>query len=132
MIPLALGGSTHVIIGPHDDLVTRSNNDFGTLPITATLALRGGGTDISLGALGTYAFLFAHYGGPGGGTIEAWFVGNLSGDNTIPQTGFGHRLSGWALFTAGTSGVSDSGSAVALLGIGLGVIEFIRHKLRLR
>jgi hypothetical protein len=29
-------------------------------------------------------------------------------------------------------GVPDGGSAVALLGIGLGVIEFIRRKVRLR
>ena len=31
-----------------------------------------------------------------------------------------------------TEAVPDGGSAVALLGIGLGVVEFIRRKLRLR
>ena len=49
MIGLPLGGSTHVIIGPHDNLVTRSKNNFGTLPGPATLALRGTGTAIDLG-----------------------------------------------------------------------------------
>jgi hypothetical protein len=48
MIGLALGGSTHVIVGPHDNLVTRSNNDFGPLP-TAVFALNGSTTSIDLG-----------------------------------------------------------------------------------
>src|SRR5215475_13817912 len=79
MIGLLPGHSTHVVIGPHDNLVTRSMNNFGTLPGPATLALRSTGTAIPLGAQGTYDYLFAHYGGPGAGTVEVWFVGNLSG-----------------------------------------------------
>jgi hypothetical protein len=70
MIGLSLGGSGHVIIGPHNALVTRSMNDFGSLPGPATLALRGTGTTVNLGTQGTYAYLFAHYGGPGGGFAE--------------------------------------------------------------
>jgi hypothetical protein len=76
--------------------------------------------------------LFAHYGGSGGGTIEAWFVGNLSGDITIPQTGFGHDLSGWALFTTGTSGVPDGGATVMLLGAVLGMLGVARRFLARR
>src|SRR5918996_1671031 len=48
MIGLPQGGSTHVNIGAHDNLVTRSMNNFGTLPGPATLALRGIGTAIDL------------------------------------------------------------------------------------
>jgi hypothetical protein len=127
MIGLLPGHSTHVIIGPHDNLVTRSMNNFGPLPGPATLALRGTGTAIPLGAQGTYDYLFAHYGGPGGGTVEVWFVGNLGGPLNIPQTGFGHGLSGWALFTAGGVGVPDGGATVMLLGAALGVLGVTRR-----
>jgi hypothetical protein len=132
MIGLSLGGSTHVIIGPHDNLVTRSMNDFGPLPGPATLALRGTGTAIDLGAQGTYDYLFAHYGGPGGGTVEVWFVGNLSGVINIPQIGFGHGLSGWALFTAGGVRVPDGGTTVMLLGAALGMLGVARRFLTRR
>ena len=134
MIGLPLGGSGHVIIGPHDALVTRSLNDFGPLPSPATLALRGTGITIDLGATaGVYDYLFAHYGGPGGGTAEVWFVGDLSGIITIPATGFGgYGLSGWALFTAPGGAVPDGGATVMLLGITLGGMEAVRRMLRAR
>jgi VPDSG-CTERM motif len=129
MIGLALGGSGHVIIGPHDALVTRSLNDFGPLPSPATLALRSTGTTIDLGATaGVYDYLFAHYGGPGGGTAEVWFVGDLSGMITIPATGFGgYGLSGWALFTAPGGAVPDGGATVMLLGAALAAIGVARR-----
>lgn len=126
MIGLSLGGSGHVIIGPHDNLVTRSNNDFGTLPSPAVLALRGEGTTVDLGT-GTYDYLFAHYGGPGGGFSEVWFVGDLNGSITIPAIGNGHGLSGWALFTAGGVGVPDGGATVMLLGAALGALGVVRR-----
>ena len=127
MIGLSLGGSGHVIIGPHDDLVTRSMNDFGSLPSPATLALRGTGTNVNLGALGTYDYLFAHYGGPGGGFAEVWYVGNLGGMITIPAMGNGHDLSGWALFTAPSGGVPDGGTTAMLLGAALGALGLVRR-----
>lgn len=132
MIGLSLGGSTHVIVGPHDNLVTRSMNNFGTLPGPVTLAPRGSGAAINLGTQGTYDYLFAHYGGPGGGTVEVWFVGNLSGTINIPQIGFGHGLSGWALFTGGGVGVPDGGATVMLLGAALGVLGISRRFLARR
>jgi hypothetical protein len=128
MIGLSLGGSGHVIIGPHDILVTRSMNDFGPLPGPATLALRGTDTTVNLGTQGTYDDLFAHYGGPGGGTAEVWFVGDLSGIITIPATGFGgYGLSGWALFTAPGGAVPDGGVTVMLLGAALGALGIARR-----
>ena len=128
MIGLSRGCSGHVIIGPHDILVTRSMNNFGTLP--ATLALRGMGTNVNLGALGTYDYLFAHYGGPGGGFAEVWYVGDLSGSISIPSTGLGHGLSGWAFFTAPNHGsVPDGGATVMLLGAALGALSVVRRVL---
>ena len=129
MIGLSLGGSTHVKSGPQDNLVTRSMNDFGTLPGPATLALRGTSTAIDLGT-GTYDYLFAHYGGPGGGTVEVWFVGNLSGVINIPRIGFGHGLSGWALFSGGGVGVPDGGATVMLLGTALGALSLVQRFLK--
>ena len=127
MIGLSLGGSGHVIIGPHNSLVTRSMNGFGPLPGPATLALRGTGTSINLGTQGTYSYLFAHYGGPGGGFAEVWYVGDLSGSISIPSTGLGHGLSGWALFTAPSGGVPDGGVTAMLLGMALGVLGVVRR-----
>jgi VPDSG-CTERM motif len=115
MIGLALGGSTHVIIGPHDNLVTRSNYDFGPLP-TAVLALNGGGTTIDLGDGTLYSYLFAKYGGPNHGS-EVWYVGNLSGIITIPATAGRYGLGGWTLFGPGVTQVPDGGATVMLLGV---------------
>jgi hypothetical protein len=128
MIGLSLGGSGHVIIGPHNTLVTRSMNDFGSLPGSATLALRGTGTTVNLGLTGgTYDYLFAHYGGPGGGFAKVWDVGNLSGSISIPSIGLGHGLSGWALFTAPGGAVPDGGTTVMLLGAALGALALVRR-----
>jgi VPDSG-CTERM motif len=126
MIGLSLGGSGHVIIGPHNILVTRSMNNFGPLPSPATLALRGGGTTVDLGA-GLFGYLFAHYGGPGGGFAEVWNVGGLSGMINIPGTAFGHGLSGWALFTAPTGRVPDGGATIMLLGLAIAAIGIVRR-----
>lgn len=126
MIGLSLGGSGHVIIGPHNNLVTRSMNDFGPLPGPATLALRGTGTSVNLGTQGTYDYLFAHYGGPQGGFAEVWYVGNLSGVISIPDVGLGHGLSGWALFTTGGA-VPDGGATVMLLGAALGALGIVQR-----
>jgi hypothetical protein len=127
MIGLSLGGSGQVVIGPHTILVTRSMNNFGLLPGPATLALRGTGTSINLGIQGTYSYLFAHYGGPGGGFAEVWYVGDLSGTISIPATGLGHGLSGWALFIAPRGAVPDGGATVMLLGVALGALGAARR-----
>ena len=73
---------------------------------------------------------------------------NISGTGIVSGNGFDPTAATWAFtvqnagqtggpffsFSANlaTQGVPDGGSAVALLGIGLGAIEFIRRKLRLR
>src|SRR5436190_16108916 len=125
MIGLPLGGSTHVIIGPHDNLITRSNNDFGPLP-TAVFALNGSGTTIDLGNGTLYSYLFAKYGGPNHGS-EVWYVGDSSGIITIPATAGRYGLSGWTLFGASGVGVPDGGATVVLLGTALGIIGLARR-----
>jgi len=130
MIGLSLGGSGQVVIGPHTIQVTRSMNDFGPLPSPATLALRGTGASINLRTRGTYDYLFAHYGGSGGGVAEVWYVGDLSGIISIPSIVFGHGLSGWALFKATGGVVPDGGTTVMLLGTALGALGIVRRFLR--
>jgi len=127
MIWLALGGSGRISVGPQDILITRSKNDFGELPRPPSLALRSKGTTIDLGTQGTYDYLFAHYGGPGGGFVEVWYVGNLSESISIPGTGRGHGLSGWALFAAPNGAVPDGGATVILLGAALGALGVMRR-----
>jgi hypothetical protein len=124
MIGLGLGGSTHVVIGPHDNLVTRSNNNFGPLP-TAVFALNGTGTTIDLGS-GLYSYLYAKYDGPNFGA-EVWYVGNLTGIITIPATGGGYGLSGWTLFGPGGVQVPDGGATVMLLGAALAALGIARR-----
>jgi hypothetical protein len=127
MIGLALGDSDHITVGPQDILIARSKNDFGTLPGPATLALRGELTTIDLGTQGTYDYLFAHYGGPGGGFAEVWYVGGLSESIRIPGTSGGHGLSGWALFAAPNGAVPDGGATAMLLGAALSALGVIRR-----
>jgi len=80
-------------------------------------------------------------------TQTATFL-NISGTGIVSGNGFSPTEANWAFtvqdagstggpffsFSANlaTHGVPDGGSAVALLGVGLCVIEFIRRKVRLR
>ena len=70
---------------------------------------------------------------------------NITGTGIISGNGFEDTAATWAFsvpdaggnpdfftFAANVATVPDGGSAVALLGISLGAIEFIRRKLRLR
>ena len=105
---------------------TRSNNDFGPLaPAVLTGMVNGTSTSIDLGAGGTYLYLFAKYDGPNYGS-EVWYVGDLSGIITIPDSAGGYGLSGWSLF--GTAGsVPDGGTTVMLLGAALGALGMARR-----
>ena len=126
MIGLSLGGSSHVIINGHDNLVTRSNNAFHPLP-TAVFALTGHGTNIDLGT-GSYSYLLAKYGDFG---AEVWYVRNLNGIVTIPATAGGFSLTLWKVFSPGGTGVPDGGATVMLLGTALGALGMARRFLKI-
>src|SRR4051794_40911097 len=125
MIGLSVGGSTHVIINGHDNLVTRSNNAFHPLP-TAVFALTGHGTTVDLGT-GLYSYLFAKYGDFG---AEVWYVRNLNGIVTIPAMAGGSSLTLWKLFSPGGTSVPDGGTTVMLLGTALGALGMVRRHLK--
>src|SRR5438874_3621880 len=134
MISLAPAGSNHVIIGPHDNLVTRSNNLFGPLP-EAVFALNGTGTSVNLGG-GDFEYLFAKYGGPNCGS-EVWDVSGLTGTIMIPAEGGKYGLSGWTLFTPGSApgsvnNVPDGGITLMLLSSALGGLALMRRLMRLQ
>jgi hypothetical protein len=122
----------HMGLGGHDfadgQEYFRSMHNFGSLP-DAVLAghVNGTGTSINLGAGGTYLYLFAKYDGPNYGS-EVWYVGDLSGNITIPATAGGYGLSGWTLFGSAGS-VPDGGTTVMLLGAALGVLGMARRYL---
>jgi len=135
MIGLPLNGSTNVDFSPpafQNNLITRSNNNFGLLP-TATLLVpsaNGTGTSVDLGDGTLYSYLFAKYDGKNAGS-EVWYVGNLSGTITIPGVGLlpgqNYGLSGWTLFGPGGTSVPDGGTTVMLLGAALGALGMARR-----
>jgi hypothetical protein len=117
LIGMALGTSDKA----DGQTYTRSNNDFGALqPAVLTSLVDGTSTSINLGTGGTYLYLFAKYDGPNYGS-EVWYVGDLSGIITIPDSAGGYGLSGWTLFGSAGS-VPDGGTTVMLLGAALGAL----------
>lgn len=104
----------------------RSNNSFSPLPQAVLGGLADGtSTTINLGS-GLYTYLFAKYDGPNYGS-EVWYVGDLSGNITIPATAGGYGLSGWTLFGPGVPGVPDGGTTAMLLGAALSVLGLARR-----
>jgi hypothetical protein len=126
LVGMALGTSDSAL----GQSFTRSNTNFGPLP-TAVFGKNGTSTTIDLGS-GLYSYLFAKYDGPNGG-VEVWYVGNLSGNITIPSFGFGppgtnkYGLSGWTLFGPGGTSVPDGGTTVMLLGAALSALGIARR-----
>jgi hypothetical protein len=105
---------------------TRSNNDFGSLASAVlTGHVSGTSTSIDLGTGGTYLYLFAKYDGPNYGS-EVWYVGDLSGMITIPDSAGGYGLSGWTLFGSAGS-VPDGGTTAMLLGAALSALGIARR-----
>jgi len=93
--------------------------------------MNGGPNDqINLGSTaGTYNYLFAKYDNTAAGSV-VWYVGNLHGIITIPQTWGQYGLSGWTLFGPGGAGAPDGGTTVMLLGAALGTLGMARRFLK--
>jgi hypothetical protein len=126
LIDMALGTRQ----GLGGQIYTRSTNDFGPLlAATSADSTSGDATTIDLGTGGVYAYLFASYGRANHRYwCGIWYVGNLSGSITIPLTAGRYSLSGWTLFAPGGA-VPDGGGTELLLGIALGVLGVVRHRL---
>ena len=117
-------------LGQSYDIVNGSPHFGATLP-NAIWAMNGGPNDqIDLGSTaGTYNYLFAKYDNTAAGSV-VWYVGNLTGIITIPQTWGQYGLSGWTLFGPGGAGAPDGGTTVMLLGAALGTLGMARRFLK--
>ena len=111
-------------------VVFRDGNNFGPLPGPAVFALTGYGTNITIGS-GTYSYLLAQYGTEIDSVGQAWYIGNLSGDITIPAATGTMRLIKWKLFGPGVPGVPDGGTTVMLLGAALVALGMARRFLKI-
>lgn len=123
LIGMALGTSDIFM----SENFTRSMNNFGSLHSVLANGTNGSGTSVALGNSGLYSYLWAHYGGPGGGTVEVWYVGDLNGTITIPGFKGQYGLSGWTLFGPGGQGVPDGGTTAMLLGAALSTLGVARR-----
>jgi hypothetical protein len=121
-----------VFIGGGIYLTGRSNNDFGPLPQATVIGPSGTTTSIHIGS-GIYSYVFATYASQFVAVHAIWYIGNLSGDITIPD-GSGvldELLTGWTLFGPGVPGVPDGGTTVMLLGAALGALGMARRFLKI-
>ena len=123
-------------LGAHDQAMGRdffrSNNSFSPLPEAVLAHVEGTTTTINLGS-GLYTYLFANYSGDGqhSDSAEVWYVGNLSGSISIPETFGENSLSNWTLFGPGSpGGVPDGGTTAMLLGAALGTLGLVRRFLK--
>ena len=97
---------------------------------TAVFDHNGTGTSVDLGNGTLFSYLFVKYDDANGGA-EVWYVGGLSGAVTIPDVGpLGQEfaLSNWTLFGPGATHTPDSGTTVALLGLGLASLAGLRAR----
>jgi hypothetical protein len=104
-----------------DNYYTRTGNDplggvYPAADFAAELSFTGGSVDLGSG----YLYLLAKYDGPNFGS-EVWYVGGLTGTESIPLFGSGHQygLSHVYVFNPGNTQVPDGGSTVALLGLAM-------------
>jgi hypothetical protein len=131
------GGTTNFVTVGGATWTSQRHNNFDTLPGPAVIGSSGTSTNITIGS-GIYSYLFATYqfaAAPFAGervTNQLWYVGDLSGDVTIPGTGAieGMTLIGWTLFGTGVPGVPDGGTTAMLLGTALGALGMARRFLK--
>ena len=128
--PLGTGPTT---IG--DNAYTRTNNnplaiypaaDFSIEPSVAA----NGNVDLGTG----YLYLLAKYDGPNYGSV-VWYIGGLTGTNTIPTTAGGFGISHTFLFNPGVgpnpqgNNVPDGGATLLLLGTAMTGLGLARRYL---
>jgi hypothetical protein len=129
MIGQQLDTVTFVTVGGGQYRVERFNTWPGS-PGPAVIGPSGTTTSINIGS-GTYSYLFATYEFDNTEIVnELWYIGNLSGDVTIPATDGRRVFIGWTLFGPGGQGVPDGGTTAMLLGAALGALGMARRFLK--
>ena len=104
---------------------TRSDNVFANLPSPADFTDKDESGDNTVDVTG-FAYILAKYGkGSETQISHVWYVGNLTGEQTVPDSS-GGGLSHISRFNATTNGVPDGGTTLMLLGtalVGLGALR---------
>jgi hypothetical protein len=114
-----------------DNAYTRTGNDplAGNYPNAVfDIELQYSNGGVNLGSTG-YLYLLGKYDGPNYGSV-VWYVGGLTGFQTVPNSAFQYGLSHVYAFngTGGTPGtVPDSGSTLILLGTALTGLAAMRR-----
>lgn len=78
-----------------------------------------------------FTYLLGKYDAAGAGAL-VFYVGNLTGNQTIPGTFSGNGLSHWSLYNSTGGGGGDlpeGGATIALLGLGLTGVGLLRSRI---
>jgi PEP-CTERM motif len=129
-------GPTLINLGLNGDpySFTRSANDCGG-PCDPAVAAGAVRQDVPPGTntvdVTGFEYLIGKYDGPNGGSL-VFFVGDLTGDQTLPTGQFGkdnsqYGLSHWTLFNPGTTTVPEP-ATLLLVGTGLVAVGLWRRK----
>jgi protein with PEP-CTERM/exosortase system signal len=113
---------------------TRYNTSCGSCTPVNVLDIQNGAPKVATVDLGSggFLYLFAKYDGPNAGS-EVWNIQGLTGVFTIPAFGTPDKnnkygLSGWSIWKGGETNTPDSGTAAALLGLGLTGLAALRAR----
>lgn len=96
----------------------------------------GGTVNIPLNS--TYDYIFLHWGGQGGGSEQAYYIGGLSGSYDFNPPPGGHPqvggLSFYSLYGPGTSGgsVPDNCSTLVLFGLAMTGLAVVARRKKCR
>jgi len=107
---------------------TRNADGTALLKVTTS----SGPDSITL-ALGSYDYVFLHWGGQRGGWSQAYYIGNdTSGSHQFSAPPGGHPavggLSFYSFYGSTRTPVPDGGATLALLGLALGCLGFVRRR----
>jgi hypothetical protein len=107
-------------------LYVRSSNDCDGLCPDATTAgaLQGQGPSGSVNVTG-WTYLLGKY----GTVAHVWYVGDLSGSQSVPASAPGGGLSHYSLYNPGTTTVPDGGATLGLLGLAMLGVGYLRSRM---
>lgn len=119
-------GTTQLCLYDTDETCSRVGSTLNTAGfVDATLPVNKNESGTNLVNVTGYQYLLVKYGAGGGEQISyVWYVGNLSGVQSISPT---LALSHWSLFNQGTA-VPDGGATLGLLGLGMMGLSFLRRR----
>ena len=87
----------------------------------------GSGLKFTFPNTGSCDYLILHWGGKGGGIVQAFYLGDSEGELEFKAPGK-NGLSGWRTYNCKM--VPDGGLTVTLLGLGLLGVGFVQRRMR--